>query len=502
MPPSSPAIPPTALPGNSANPTRPRRLVDRSDAVERRGSRPCSTRPVSCGGTQRQFSRVRNGVRRILARVLAFETPRAPPTYVEWLRDDGDEVIGKAAPSADLRSRTTGSSWCTNPTRAATTRRGCSSRCGTRAPPSSRSRSRARARARRTSRAPVAARRGGLSVPALDGVRDGRDRAGPSRGRRGRPRRAARRGRRGRADLPRSARTARSRRSASTGGFIYGVTVGGAGDVFACDFGNAAVMRVWRPARSRPTRAARPSARCASRTSRRSTTAGTCTSRTRASGATTTGSSTGSRPGGATEVWTEATSRVPERVLPHRRGGRAAGGRVARSAPWSASPSGTTAAPDRRSRVVDLSGSQPDGIALAEDGTMFVGCYRPDRVYRIAPGGPAEVFAEDADGVVLNQPANVAFWGPNLDRLVVSSLGGWSLVAAAGRRSRVSRSATRRSERRAPRHINARLLPSGSVKNAMWSSPVLGSVDQVGLVAERRRRVPRARGAPPRCRRR
>jgi hypothetical protein len=45
------------------------------------------------------------------------------------------------------------------------------------------------------------------------------------------------------------------------------------------------------------------------------------------------------------------------------------------------------------------------------------------------------VFAEDPDGVVLNQPANVAFFGPELDRLVVSSLGGWSLVAvAAGRR--------------------------------------------------------------------
>jgi len=40
------------------------------------------------------------------------------------------------------------------------------------------------------------------------------------------------------------------------------------------------------------------------------------------------------------------------------------------------------------------------------------------------------VFAEDPDGVVLNQPANIAFLGPNRDRLVVSSLGGWSLMAA------------------------------------------------------------------------
>jgi len=57
-------------------------------------------------------------------------------------------------------------------------------------------------------------------------------------------------------------------------------------------------------------------------------------------------------------------------------------------------------------------------------------CYRPDRVYRIEPDGTVGVFAEDADGVVLNQPANVAFLGPNRDRLVVSSLGGWSLMAA------------------------------------------------------------------------
>ena len=78
---------------------------------------------------------------------------------------------------------------------------------------------------------------------------------------------------------------------------------------------------------------------------------------------------------------------------------------------------------------MDLSGSQPDGVALAEDGTMFVGCYRPDRLYRITPEGAVEIFAEDPDGVVLNQPANVAFFGAGLSRLAVSSLGGWSLLA-------------------------------------------------------------------------
>jgi gluconolactonase len=80
--------------------------------------------------------------------------------------------------------------------------------------------------------------------------------------------------------------------------------------------------------------------------------------------------------------------------------------------------------------VVSLAGSQPDGIALAEDGTMVIGCYRPDRLYAVTPDGAVTVLAEDPDGVILNQPANVAFAGDRLERIVVSSLGGWSLVGA------------------------------------------------------------------------
>jgi hypothetical protein len=40
------------------------------------------------------------------------------------------------------------------------------------------------------------------------------------------------------------------------------------------------------------------------------------------------------------------------------------------------------------------------------------------------------VLAEDSDGVILNQPANPCFVGPNLDRLAISSLGGWSIMWA------------------------------------------------------------------------
>ena len=95
-------IPPTALPGNSADPTDLDASSIASDAVDVAALEALLDQAGFVGGTQRQFSRVRNGRRRILARVLTFETPEGASMYVAWLRDHGDEVIGKAAPSADL----------------------------------------------------------------------------------------------------------------------------------------------------------------------------------------------------------------------------------------------------------------------------------------------------------------------------------------------------------------------------------------------------------------
>lgn len=216
---------------------------------------------------------------------------------------------------------------------------------------------------------------------------------------------------------------------ASTGGFIYGVVVDGSGDVFACDFGNAAIARA-----SATGEVATYSNGTAGRPMRVPNFAafddgGNLYVTDSGEWGDDDGIVYRIAPGGATEVWTEATPRFPngccltaggEALLVVESHGRA----VVRV------PIEDDGSAGRPEPVVDLSGSQPDGIALAEDGTMFVGCYRPDRIYRIPPGGPVEVFADDLDGVVLNQPANVAFSGPNLDRLVVSSLGGWSLVAA------------------------------------------------------------------------
>ncbi len=214
---------------------------------------------------------------------------------------------------------------------------------------------------------------------------------------------------------------------ASTGGFIYGVAVGGLGDVFACDFGNAAVMRV--SLAGDVSMYSNGTPEHPMRVPNFAAFDGVGNLYVTDSGEW--GDDDGLvyriAPGGATRVWTRSAPRFPngcclsstgDALLVVESRGRA----VVRL------PIGDDGSAGRPEPLVDLTGSQPDGIALAEDGTMFVGCYRPDRIYRIEQDGAIEVFVEDPDGVVLNQPANVAFAGPDLDRLVVSSLGGWSLM--------------------------------------------------------------------------
>lgn len=79
-----------------------------------------------------------------------------------------------------------------------------------------------------------------------------------------------------------------------------------------------------------------------------------------------------------------------------------------------------------RELVVELPDSVPDGIAFASDGTLLIGCYRPDRIY--VYDGALHVVADDATGMQLSAPTNLCFFGPRLERLVVANLAGWHLA--------------------------------------------------------------------------
>jgi hypothetical protein len=97
------AIPSTALPGNPADPIDLDAATIASDAVDVSALETLLDQAGFVQGTQRQFSRMHGGRRRILARVLAFETREGAALYVAWLRDHGADVIGDAAPNDELR---------------------------------------------------------------------------------------------------------------------------------------------------------------------------------------------------------------------------------------------------------------------------------------------------------------------------------------------------------------------------------------------------------------
>ena len=214
----------------------------------------------------------------------------------------------------------------------------------------------------------------------------------------------------------------------TTGGFLYGVTLDGDGSVYACDMGRAEVVRV------------------SQRGSVTSFSTGTADRPLRVPNfaafaddgslfVTDSGEWRGDdglvfrvAPDGETHVWSEAAVGFPNGCCLTADGDallivETTKSRIVRIGIRDDGSAG------QLDVAVELPGSLPDGIALASDGTMFVGCWRPDRVWRIPPGGDPEVLADDPDGVTFNQPANVAFVGPDLDRLAVSSLGGWAIVA-------------------------------------------------------------------------
>jgi gluconolactonase len=77
--------------------------------------------------------------------------------------------------------------------------------------------------------------------------------------------------------------------------------------------------------------------------------------------------------------------------------------------------------------VTRLDGTVPDGVAFTADGGVLISCYRPDRIVHLGDDGRPEVVAEDPQGTLLAGPTNLAFAGPELDRLVCANLGRWHL---------------------------------------------------------------------------
>mgnify|MGYP001766018659 CR=1 FL=1 len=88
-------------------------------------------------------------------------------------------------------------------------------------------------------------------------------------------------------------------------------------------------------------------------------------------------------------------------------------------------PDGTVGAPEP---VVTLPKNVPDGVAFDVEGNLYISCYTPDVIYRVTEDVEIDVLAEDWESVTFATPTNIAFGGPDLRTLYVASLSRWHLT--------------------------------------------------------------------------
>jgi len=82
--------------------------------------------------------------------------------------------------------------------------------------------------------------------------------------------------------------------------------------------------------------------------------------------------------------------------------------------------------------ALPLPGAVPDGLAFDSDGSLYVSCWRPDRVYRWTNQARLEVLLDDPTAEYLNTPTNLCFGGADLTRIYFASLGGWDITEIDG----------------------------------------------------------------------
>jgi gluconolactonase len=78
--------------------------------------------------------------------------------------------------------------------------------------------------------------------------------------------------------------------------------------------------------------------------------------------------------------------------------------------------------------VLELPLHVPDGLAFDSRGALLIGCYSPDVVYRW-DGVDLRTLAYDPYRTTIASPTNVAYYGPDRDRLALASLGRWHIAS-------------------------------------------------------------------------
>lgn len=72
--------------------------------------------------------------------------------------------------------------------------------------------------------------------------------------------------------------------------------------------------------------------------------------------------------------------------------------------------------------------SVPDGVAFDADGSLYISCYAPNKIYKVTPDQTITVLVDDWEAHTLSNPTNIAFGGPDFDQLFTANLGRWHVT--------------------------------------------------------------------------
>ncbi len=79
-------------------------------------------------------------------------------------------------------------------------------------------------------------------------------------------------------------------------------------------------------------------------------------------------------------------------------------------------------------RVIELERCVPDGLAVDGSGGLLISCYQPNQLWHWDSREGLTLIVDDWTGEYILSPTNVAFYGPELDRIVLASLCGTTMT--------------------------------------------------------------------------
>jgi gluconolactonase len=70
----------------------------------------------------------------------------------------------------------------------------------------------------------------------------------------------------------------------------------------------------------------------------------------------------------------------------------------------------------------------PDGLAFDAAGNLYVSCYAPNKIFKVAPDRTITTVIDNWEAHTLSNPTNIAFGGENFDQLFVANIGRWHIA--------------------------------------------------------------------------